>query len=83
MESTLTFPESIRTLTNNIILIYPAIKQFNCLVAAKGIYEINLLYKDIVETKFAQAIILTPDLPSPVPELLTMWTVQLHDLFKE
>ena len=80
---TLTFLESIRTLKNNIKLIDSAIQQSNYLVAAKGIYEVNQLPKDILESKFAQAIIPTPDLPYAVPELLTMWTDQLRNLFKE
>ena len=83
LERTLSFLESIRTLKNDIILINSAIKQSNYLVAAKGIYEINQLPKDILESKFAQAIIPTPDLPYSAPELLTMWTDQLRDLFKD
>lgn len=83
LEKTLTFLESIRTLKNNIKLIDSAIQQRNYLVAANGIYEVNQLPKEILESKFAQAIIPTPDLPYSVPELLTMWTDQLRELFKE
>lgn len=83
LEETLTFLKSTRTLKNNIKLIDSALQQQNYLVAAKGIYEVNQLPKSILESKFAQAIIPTPDLPYSVPELLTMWTDQLRDLFKE
>lgn len=83
LKDTLKFLNNIRSLKNNILLIQSALNESDYMVAATAIHDINQLPEEVIDSKFAQEIIPTPDLPFTPRQLLNKWIAELRSIFKE
>lgn len=78
--ATLSFVSDVQTLRNNIGQIQYAIDNKNWVLAAQCIHTINhKLSPNLVNGKFASAVIPSTDIPELPGPMLTKWIAQLRD----